>query len=91
MYYHLPKGVFSCVVYEEDEVGHVVEQEEGGEEKLEAPEVSDKRKILIKIRFNSWRRSTTTATTTKLTQKKKKPPRSTSSKRAPHCAVGALA
>ena len=39
MYYHLPKGVFSCVVYEEDEVGHVVEQEEGGEEKLEAPEV----------------------------------------------------
>ena len=51
MYYHLPKGVFSCVVYEEDEVGHVVEQEEGGEEKLEAPEVGDKRKIFIKIRI----------------------------------------
>ena len=48
MYNHLPKGVFSCVVYEEDEVGHVVEQEEGGEEKLEAPEVSDKGKMLIK-------------------------------------------
>ena len=65
MYYHLPKGVFSCVVYEEDEVGHVVEQEQGGEEKLEAPEVGDKRKILIKIRFNSWRRSTTTKLTKK--------------------------
>ena len=37
--YHLPKGMFSCIVYEEDEVGHVVKQEEGGEEKLEAPEV----------------------------------------------------
>ena len=47
-----------------------MEQEEGGEEKLEAPEVGDKRKILIKIRFNSWRRSTTTATTTKLTKKR---------------------
>ena len=48
MYYHLPKGVFSCVVYEEDEVGHVMEQKERGEEKLEAPEVGEKGKLLIK-------------------------------------------
>ena len=87
MYYHLPKRLFSCVVYEEDEVGHVVEQEEGGEEKLEAPEVGDKRKILIEITFNSWRRSTTTATTTKLTKKRKRNHLDPRLPREPHTVV----